>query len=248
MDAANAVDAAVETALETGAELQRLLGDRLRVALLYGSAARGEYISGVSDINLLAILDDVDTSALIAAAPHAKRMEQRRINLLVLEWADRDRLSDTFCIELLDLRDACVPLIGENPFADAVVDAGLLRRQAEREARTRLLHLHAGMLHAMADRRSLGGMLRDAVPSFATYLRAALRLSARPVPRLMGNVIGTGCSLIGADPQGLLAANEARTNARSWDVEVSDPIVETYRSACEQIVRFIDTFEGGGAE
>jgi predicted nucleotidyltransferase len=238
----------VAAARDTATELKRLLGDRLRAGLLYGSAARNEYIAGTSDINVLVMFDDVDTSVLVAAAPATKRMEQRRVNLLVLEWADRDRVSDTFCIELLDMRDACVPLIGEDPFRGAVIEMGLLRRQAEREARTRLLHLHGGMLNALADRRSLGHLFRAALPSFVTYLRAALRLAGNPVPRVMGDVIGTGCTLVGADPAGLLAANEARTKAGPWSIEISDPIVETYRSACEQIVRFIDTFEGGGAE
>ena len=241
-------DKAVETARETATELRRLMGDRLRVALLYGSAARGEYVEGVSDINLVALFDDVDTTALVAAAPHAKRMQQRRINVLVLEWTDRDRLSDTFCIELLDLRDACVPLIGENPFAGVVIEGALLRRQAERESRTRLLHLHAGMLHALADRRLFGGLLCDALPSFATYLRAALRLAGRPVPGRMNDVIRAGCDLVGAEPRGLLAAYDARMRARPWNIELADPIVETYRAACERIVRFIDTFEGGGTE
>ena len=50
-----------------------LFGERLRSALLYGSVARGEAIGGVSDINVLLLLDRLDPATLRAASPLARR-------------------------------------------------------------------------------------------------------------------------------------------------------------------------------
>ncbi len=213
-------------ARETSSGLERALGNHLRAVVLYGSVARGEFIQGVSDINLLVLLDDIDTSALLSAAPAVARGAERHVNPLILEWQDRIRAADVFGIELLDMEDAHEVLVGVHPFADVVVPRPALRLQAERELRSKLLALHAGMLHTAADGVALGGLLMAALPSFATYLRAVLRLAREPVPATASGVIRHACGHIGADPAGLLAAEQQRRTAAPWRLVPTDPIVE----------------------
>src|SRR5690606_39634766 len=53
-----------EQALEIARELERDFGSSLKSVLLFGSLARGEYIDGVSNINLLVLMDDVNVALL----------------------------------------------------------------------------------------------------------------------------------------------------------------------------------------
>ena len=54
----------IERARAFAAELAGVYGDQLVSAALYGSAARGEYREGVSDLNLLVLLKDASPAAL----------------------------------------------------------------------------------------------------------------------------------------------------------------------------------------
>jgi predicted nucleotidyltransferase len=233
-----------DAAVETARQLERALGPRLRSVILYGSVARDEYIHGRSDVNLLLLLDDVDSRAIALAAPVTASMAAARVNPLVLEWDDRTRAADVFGIELLDLRDAHETLFGINPFIDLIINRAALRLQCEGELRAKLLGLHSAMLHAREDAAFLGQLLINALPSFATYLRAVLRLAGQPVPATTRTVIEAGCARVLADPAGLIAALEARIANKAWKLDLDNPFVEAYRAACERTARWVDEFSG----
>ena len=96
-------------------------------ALLYGSAARGDYVPGRSDINLMLVLDDPSPSRLRALAPafEAWRKAAAEPPLLIsrAEWA---RASDVFPIEITDMRAGYRVLRGPDPLADTSVDSSRL--------------------------------------------------------------------------------------------------------------------------
>src|SRR5690554_6349373 len=62
-----------EQALEIARQLQRDFGSSLKSVLLFGSLARCDYVDGVSNINLLVLMDDVNVALLDRAVSHAKR-------------------------------------------------------------------------------------------------------------------------------------------------------------------------------
>lgn len=215
-------------------------GDRVRCALLYGSAARGEHVPGVSDVNVLFLLDDIDPVTLSKAAPVLRPFASDGIAPLLLEWEEWRRASDVFAIELLDMRDAHVMLHGADPLDTAIVSPEKLRLQVEHELRAKLILLHDGMLRAADDGRHLGTLLASAVPAFVTYMRATLRLAERPVPGTAEAVIRTACVLVGAEPGGLLRALEARRAGGDWSISITDPDVDSYNEAVERTATFVD--------
>jgi predicted nucleotidyltransferase len=221
--------------------LNGALGERLRAALLYGSAARGEHVGGVSDVNVLFLLDDIDADTLRRASPLLRPFAKDGLAPLVLEWDEWQRASDVFAIELLDMRDAHVMLHGEDPLDGAVVAPEKLRLQAERELRAKLILLHGGMLRAAEDPRGLGQLLAAALPAFVTYLRAALRLADRPVPATTRAVIEESARLVDADPSGLLRALEGR-RAGKWAIPITDPDVDRYNTTAVRTAAFVDNF------
>lgn len=215
-------------------------GDRLRCALLFGSAARGEHVPGVSDVNVLFLLDDIDPATLRTASPVLRPFADHGLAPLLLEWGEWQRASDVFAIELLDMRDAHAMLHGADPLDGAAVSPEKLRLQAEHELRAKIILLHDGMLRAAEDQRHLGGLLASAVPAFVTYQRAVLRLAERPVPATSQAVIDAACALVGADPDGLLHALDARRSGREWAIAITDPDVERYNTAVERTAAFVD--------
>lgn len=224
--------------------LKRDLGERMRSAALFGSAARNEWIDGVSDVNVLVLVDDVDAALLARAAPVARGSAKQGVLPLLMELEEWRRAADVFTIELADMRDAHVSLFGDDPVEHYVPDGTNLRLQAERELRAKLLHLHAGMLLAAGDRKRLGQLLLHALPSFTTYLRAVLRLSGHPVPMATPDVIEHGCRLVGADGEVFQRVHGARTSGAKLELDLADPLAERFNSSAQRLAEYIDAYGG----
>jgi predicted nucleotidyltransferase len=224
------------------AELRTAIGQRLQATALFGSAARGEFIDGVSDVNVMVLLDELDADLLRRAAPAVRHALEQGVTPLVMELAEWGRAADVFSIELADMKDASVPLFGDDPAAGTLVQPSLLRLQAERELRAKLLHLHAGMIIAADDGERLGQLLVRSLPSFTTYMRAALRLALQRVPNNCGDVIHAGCDLAGADPQPFLTVLDARTGGGRLTVTLREPLPDAFNSAATRLANYIDAF------
>ena len=160
---------------------------------------------------------------------------------MLLESREWERASDVFAMELLDMQDAYVVLEGENPVAGLEVPADALRIQVEREVRTKLARLHTGVLHAADRPLELGALLMTALPSFVTFLRAALRLGGQPVPTTAEPVIIRGLEMVGAPSAGYIAALEARRRAKPWKMGVDDPLVAAYNDAATRTAAYVDS-------
>jgi hypothetical protein len=227
--------------------LARQLGSRLESAVLYGSVARGEAIAGVSDVNVMVLLDDIHARTLSQAAPIAQRWAREgQTPPLIMERAQWKRATDVFGIELADMRDAHVPLHGEDVVAGVPIAVTDLRTQAERELRGKLLQLQSGMLMADGDPLSLGNLLKKALPSFTTYLRATLRLARRDVPPTTPQVIQEGMQVVGGTSDAWLEVWEARAQKRDLRLTLRDPIVERYHAAAEQTAAYVDNLREVG--
>jgi len=243
------MEQARRTATEYAHRLAEVFGDRLRSVILHGSLARGEAVPGVSDINLAVFLDAVDAGALRLAASATRRFVQAGNTVpLFMGWGEWRRAADSFAIELADMRDAHSLLHGEDPLADMHIDRIALRLQAERELRGKLIQLRGGLLLTGDDPREVGRLLVTALPSFATYLRTALRLAGHVVPPNTDAVIEEGARLVGAAPDPMLAVWSARSRHTPFRVEVDDPLAVGYYDLAERTAHYVDTFvEGGGA-
>ncbi|MEX0908007.1 MAG: hypothetical protein WD054_06725 [Gemmatimonadota bacterium] len=223
-------------------DLRGVLNKRVRAASLFGSAARGEWIEGTSDVNVLVLLDDIDAQVLAEAAAVTNPAIAKGLRPLLMEVDEWGRAADVFTIELADMKDAAVPLHGDDPAAAHVVNPAIMRLQAERELRAKLLHLHAGMLMAADDSARLGQLFVHALPSFTTYMRTALRLASQPVPRESAAVIRSACTLADADPSAFLRVLETRLAGKPMKVGLREPIADQFNSAAEKIAAFIDAF------
>jgi hypothetical protein len=222
-------------------ELRGVAGDHLRAATLFGSGARGEWLEGVSDVNVLVLFDNIDAPLLSRVSPAARAAMPRGVRPLVMELNEWRRAADVFGIELADMKDAHVPLHGDDPAAAFTYDATALRFQAEHELRGKLLHLHAGMMLA-EDAKRLGQLLVHALPSFVTYLRVALRLAGQTVPAAMRDVINQGCAVTGASPNAFLGVLEARLNGTGLTVSLTDSLANDFNHNAERLAAYVDAF------
>jgi predicted nucleotidyltransferase len=228
-------------AKEFADDLSASLGKRLEGVMLYGSAARGEWLESASDINVLVLVDDINGSSLYATSPVVRKYMSRRIHPIVLETTEWKSATDVFAIEIADMCDANELIMGEDALSRLPTALPILRLQAERELRGKLLQIYLGMLVTETPDQ-LGKLLMSAMPSVTTYFRTALRLGRRDVPKDSESVLREAGDLTGADVTPLLRVLQARQGKGELAIALNDPLVDAWNTATEKLVQFIDNF------
>ncbi len=153
-------------------------------AILYGSAARGDFVPGRSDINLMLIVDDLSPRALAAlSAPFAAWHKSGYEPPLVIGRPEWQRASDVFPIEISDMRCGYEVLRGADPVAGLTVAPADLRHALERELRGKLLRLRQGYVAVAGDAEKHGSLAARSSSAVMVLLRGLLVLLGRAVPR-----------------------------------------------------------------
>jgi predicted nucleotidyltransferase len=152
-------------------------GANIESIILFGSAATGDFHTGLSDINLFCVLRDTSFAALKVLAPTVKWWEgQRQPPPLCMTRHELERSMDVFTIELLDMVQHHRVLFGDDVLKGLRIPMNLHRIQVEYELREKLMLLRQHVLVAAENDARLWDVLLHSVPSFATLFRHALIL------------------------------------------------------------------------
>lgn len=229
------------TAVEFVAEVETLFSDRLVSIVLYGSLPREEAVLGLSDVNLLVLLDSASTHDLLRLAPAARRWVSSGMATPLLFGAEEFRRSaDAFAIEIADLKDRREILFGSDPVVDLDVPLSAMRHQIEHELRARRVQLHEGMLLAALNPEQVGELLLRTLPAFVCYLRAILRLAGRDVPDNSEDVIRAAANVIDAAPEPFLTVWSWRRAGAAPGLLLTDPVVEGYDRLIDLAIAWVD--------
>jgi len=222
-------------------QIAQAIPGRLHAAILYGSAAAGDFVRGTSNYNVLLVFDHLGPAELNALSKSSMRWAKagNRPPLLFT----RNELvtsADVFPIELLDMQQSHRVLFGEDPLADVTVQPGHLRLQLERELKVQLLTLREGYLLTGGKPRLVAELLTSSIAGFLVLFRAALRLFQEDVPQHKINAMRSLAQHVPFDPQPL-AEIDALRHRRLKRREV-DPLslFESYLAAIEQVVEAVD--------
>ncbi|HUE97199.1 MAG TPA: nucleotidyltransferase domain-containing protein [Longimicrobiaceae bacterium] len=221
--------------------LVEIFGDDLLTVVLYGSAARGDYRAGVSDINLLVLLRQLGLAELQRAASITRDWVARgNPPPLMLSEREWETSADAFPIEYTDIRGSHLVLHGPDPFAAVEIRRADLRLQLENELRSRKIQLRESYLAAGIAPDELGSLLCRSLPSFLTLFRAALRLSGTEAPADSRRLIEAVGSLAGFDPAPLLEVARCRNSEDGLSAPIDGPLAAGYLTAVERTVTWLD--------
>jgi hypothetical protein len=215
-------------------------------AVLYGSVARAEYQSGVSDVNLMLVVNQLDHETLRKLGPAFAGWVVNEIPPpLILPRAEWQRASDVFPIEITDMKAGYRVLRGEDPVVSLRVRSRDLRSALEREFRGKLARLRQGFIPSESRPEDLGVLAQHSIGSVAALYRALLSLAQRPVPTTRIEVLAAAGVLVGFDPAPLVEIVRHRSE-KGW--RSTRELFEGYLAAVERTVSFVDTFHPGDQE
>lgn len=204
--------------------LGKTFGTRLVSVILYGSAARGEYVNELSDLNILCVLQRITVAELKDAEPifHWWRKKGNPSPLLMSEEEVRQS-TDCFPIEFHDMKESRRVLTGLDVIDPLVVDDSFYRAQVEHELRAKLLRLRQKAGGVMFDQDLLCRLMTDALSTFVVLFRHSLRLCGHPGPLTAPAVIDEAERKLGIESKPFLALLALRANKiRPKDVDAVD--------------------------
>jgi predicted nucleotidyltransferase len=150
-------------------------GPGLLAAILYGSAAAGDYVDDLSDVNLLFVLGENSFAAITALAPAIEWWGKQKHRVPLLMSADEMRRSaDVFSIEFLDMRRHYRVLWGEDVLKTLEVPLRLHRAQVEYELREKTILLRQHLLTVSGNADAKWDLLLRSLPAFGTLFRHTL--------------------------------------------------------------------------
>jgi hypothetical protein len=234
----------MQRARDFARDLAGAYGDDLVSVVLYGSAARGEYREGVSDLNVLVLLRDTASGTLRRGAALARAWgDAKNPPPLIMSEREFHGSGDVFPIELSDIRDANVLLHGADPFVGLVIRPEDTRLELERELKAGYIRLRTRYLTDAGDAARFEPVLLKSLSTFLVMFRTVLRLSGEDAVRDPEAVVRAVAERVGFDPAPLLAIVRARGGGAKLDVRPESPVVTGYLDAVAEVVRYVDRFQ-----
>jgi hypothetical protein len=222
-------------------QLRQAAGPNLLSVVLYGSAARQEFDSEFSDVNLLCIVRELASAELAGMAPAISRWVRGGYSApLVFSRRELERSTDVFAIEMLDIQQHHRILYGEDAFRDLHIPMDRHRAELEHELRTKLLFLRQHYLLALADDKKVAALMLDSVSNFVTLFRHTLITLGGAPPGTKPEVIQGLAQRLGFDPRpflDLLAVRDHRLETQALDAQGT---FAGYLQGIERVVNAVD--------
>jgi len=193
----------------------RALPDRIRSVVLFGSAAAGDFIAGVSRYDLLIVLDQLGIDELDALAPAIRDWHNAGNPLpLLFTPAQLASSADAFAIEFTEMQHDRRVLYGQDPIAGLSVNPAHARMQIERELKGKSLALRDQYVQAAGDQAAIARLLCDSLSSFLSLFRIALRLYQPHAPSRKLEAMQALAQHIPFDPQPFVTVEEIKERRR----------------------------------
>ena len=221
--------------------MREAAGTNLLAAILYGSAAAGDYVAGYSDVNLLCVLRETSFASLEAVAPAIEWWGKQKHRVPLLLSADEMRRSaDVFSIEFLDMRRNYRLLWGEDVLQTLEIPMRLHRAQVEYELREKTILLRQRLLMVSGNAVAKWELLLRSLPAFGTLFRHALIAlgdagagSKREAAAMLAGKLGIDASVFGQ----LLDIRERKVERKAAKV---DEMFARYLQLVEQVTAAVD--------
>jgi len=206
-----------------------------------GSAVISDYDEKFSDINSVVVLHNMDLKFLTFLAPLGKKYGKKKIAapLVMTPEYIRDSL-DAFPVEFLDFKLIHKTVYGPDLFATLEIARAPLRLQAEREIKTKLIHLRQGYVSSLGKKEHLSAVLVRSFTGSMALFRSIIKLMGKEPPTARAEVIaavGSACCTDTAVFTDLILLKSGRLKPAEQELY---SLFERYYNALEATGKIID--------
>ncbi|MBX3334112.1 MAG: hypothetical protein KF876_08310 [Nitrospira sp.] len=165
-------------------DVTKVYGNEIESIILYGSAAREEFLPGLSNLNVLLILSSYDLSVLKQYDGLHKRWSKEQVVVpLFLTRADLESASTAFPLEYQDILDWHRLLWGHDPFVGLKIDTRYLAAEVVQGLRGNVFRLRQRLVEGRSTEEAITILLPLSITTLLPVLRGLQRLLGRPVTK-----------------------------------------------------------------
>ncbi|MCA9457825.1 MAG: hypothetical protein H6750_09295 [Nitrospiraceae bacterium] len=162
-------------------ELQKDWGADLESLLLYGSAARGDFIAGRSNFNFLVLVRALSVSGLQRAGQlHRKWGKHQIVAPLVMTQEELSQTRTLFPLEYFQMQEHHVRLAGKDPFGAGHIDRPQLGWQCEHELLANVFRMRQRFVEGEGRPEAIRALLMLSITSVLPCVRGILRVLGHP--------------------------------------------------------------------
>ena len=223
------------------ATLRGLFAENLVSVALYGSAARDDYVPGVSDINVLVVLQDAHIKQVKKAADISRQMrdkhtiEPRFMSLEMIKDA-----SDVLPMAFLDMQEHYILLYGQDVLKGVVIERGNLRGQVEYQLRFILLRMRNLYLFSSHDQVLMTRQLTSSFTNFLHLLKSLFRLHGEEPPTRHEDIITRSAERFGLKGELMAKLLDLKLQRKRFSRQEVEALFESYLDLLEDTSAIVD--------
>ena len=188
-------------------EVKEAFGDQLEGLLLYGSAVRGEFLRGRSNLNILLLVSSYGSTVLKQYSALHRRWSKEQIVVPLFLMEEELRMSAVvFPLEFLEIQEYHRVLDGRDPFIGFHVKTDRLREAVVQGFTSHIVRLRQRYVEGGGTDEATTILLPLSITSTIPLLRGVRRLLGRPPLSHSDAVISDVGEQLNLDLQGLLDA------------------------------------------
>ena len=186
-------------------EVKGVFGDQLEGILLYGSAVRGEFIPGRSNLNILLLVASYDSAVLKRYSTlHSKWSKDQIVVPLFLTEEELRMSAAVFPLEYMEIQEHHRVLEGRDPFIGFSVKTDRLREAVVQGLTSHLFRLRQRYVEGGGTDDATTILLSLSITAIMPLLRGVQRILGRPVLSHSEAVIMDVAEQLKINLQGLL--------------------------------------------
>lgn len=215
-------------------------GNVISIAI-YGSAASGNFIPKVSDVNVVVIVKKLDFAVLKATLKLVQEGRGRKINAPLFLTEDYiARSLDVFPIEFLNIKNHHVLVYGKDIFKDLSIDTAHMRIFCEQQVKGKLVRIRQAYLETGFNLRGKINLLYDSLNSLIPIFENLLRLRNQLVPSSKLEILRSIGKEFGVDDSAMIAVCQNRTGMQKMNTQTVDEYLDNLIQQLEKLALVID--------
>jgi predicted nucleotidyltransferase len=230
---------------EFTARLKEVFAGDLLAIVLYGSATAGSYFDGVSDINVLVILQKNSAAQLSLLGKTTKTLLRRyRISPFIMTREEFATAADVFPLEYCDILEANEVVYGNEEIIKISVSRENLRLQLEEKLRGAVGDIRGMLIQAGGNEKPLEKFILGLSSFGGVLFRGLLRLKGKSVTDLDAEAaIALVEKEYGVSLEAFSVLNRLRQNKKFHPLKPT-AFAETLLEALGVLVQKVDAMEG----
>ena len=228
-------------------DVKGVFGEQLEGMLLYGSAVRGEFLPGRSNLNILLLVSSYDSAILKQYSSLHRRWSKEQIVVpLFLTEEELHTSAAMFPLEFIEIQEQHRVLGGRDPFIGFHVKADRLREAVVQGLMSHLLRLRQRYVEGGGSDEATTILLPLSITATLPLLRGIQRLLGRPVLSHSDAVIKDVAEQLKLDLQGFLDAWLLKRGQISPGPREVPRLFDRYLQAATHLTRAVEQLPQSG--